>query len=123
MSVIGEELGEISGKITSVTITEAGNAVNLEAEVGSVGTMLATVMFGPPVDAAGETGPMTIRGQVFAPDGSSPSFTSGGTWRTSGHHKWENKHISLDSEGQRMLVVDEFDLATRSHKGTIYSLD
>ena len=103
MSVIGEKLGEISGKITSVTITEAGNAVNLEAEVGSVGTVLATLTFGP--------------------DGSSPSFTSGGTWRTSGHHKWEIKDISLDSEGQRMLVVDEFDLATRSHKGTIYSLD
>ena len=28
MGVIGEKLGEISGKITSVTITEAGNAVN-----------------------------------------------------------------------------------------------
>ena len=123
MSVIGKKLGEINGKITSVTITEAGNAVNLEAEVGSLGTVLGTVTFGPAVDAAGETGPITIHGQMLAPDGSSRSFTSGGTWRTSGHHKWEIKHIPLDSDGQRMFVVDEFDLATRTHKGTAYAMD
>ena len=123
MSVIGEKLGEINGRITSVTITEVGNAVNVEAEVGSVGTVVATVTFGVPVDAAGETGPITIRGQIFAVDGSSRSFTSGGTWHTSGNHSWEIKHISLDSQGQRMFVVDEFDLATRTNKGTIYALD
>ena len=51
------------------------------------------------------------------------SVSGGGTWRTIGVHKWELKVINLGSDGQRVLVVEELDLATRSTKGTAYALD
>ena len=123
MSVIGEKQADITGKITSVTVTSEGNAVNLETDVGPLGTVMATVTFGPPVDSAAETGPITIHGQIFGPEGEVRGFVSAGTWRKSGHHKWEIKHIPLATDGQRMFVVDDFDLATRSTNGAVYALD
>ena len=65
MSVLGEKLGEISGRITSVTMTAAGMVVTAEAGAMKefVGAQ-ATVTFGPAIDAAGETGPVTLRGVV-----------------------------------------------------------
>jgi len=119
MSAIGGKQAEISGKITSVTIRDTGSEVNVEANVGSFGT----VAFGPAVDAAGETGSVTVRGQALRPGGATVPFSGGGTWRKSGEHRREIKHISVDTEGQRIFVVDEFDLATRSNTGTVYALD
>ena len=123
MSVIGEKQAEISGKITSVTIRDASTEMNLEANVGEFGTVFGTVTFGPAVDAAGETGPVVVRGRALRPDGATVPFRGGGTWRKSGKHRWEIKHISLDAEGQRIFVVDEFDMVTRSNTGTVYALD
>ncbi len=68
MSAIGEKQAEFSGKITSVTIRDTGSEVNVEANVGSFGMVFGTVAFGPAVDAAGETGPVTVRGPS-APSG------------------------------------------------------
>ena len=123
MQVIGEKQAEISGKITSVTIRDAGSEVNLEANVGSFGMVFGTVTFERAVDAVGETGPVAVRGQALRPDGASVPFSGGGTWRKTGKHRLEIKHISLDAEGQRIFVVDEFDLATRTNTGTVYALD
>ena len=123
MSALGEKQAEISGKITSVTIRDTGSEVNVEANVGSFGMVFGTVAFGPAVDAAGETGPVTVRGQALRPGGATVPFNGGGTWRKSGEHRREIKHISIDAEGQRKFVVDDFDLATRSDTGTVYALD
>ena len=123
MSVIGEKQAEISGKITSVTIRDASSEVNLEANVGEFGTVFGTVTFEPPVDADGETGPVVVRGRALRPDGATVPFRGGGTWRKSGKHRWEIKHISLDAEGQRIFVVDEFDMVARTNTGTLYALD
>ena len=123
MSVIGDKFGAYAGKVTSSTVTEAGPAVNVEADAGDLGTILYTTTFGAAVNAAGETGPCTVRGMIFGPDGTTVSVSGGGTWRTIGVHKWELKVINLGSDGQRVLVVEELDLATRSTKGTAYALD
>ena len=123
MSVIGEKVTDYAGKVTSTTITEAGAVVNVEAEVGPFGTVLYTATLGPAVDAAGEKGPFATRTQAFLPDGRTMSFSVAGTWRKSGHHKWELKGIGLAADGQRNFVVEELELATRSTKGTIYALD
>jgi len=120
MSVIGEKLAEYTGKVTSSTMTDAGTAVNVEADAGELGTILYTTRFEPAVDAAGETGPFTVRGQGFLPDGTARGR---GTWRTIGVHRWELKTINQAGDGQRFFVVEEADLATRSTKGTIYALD
>ena len=123
MSVIGEKLAEVRTKVTSMTVTEAGIMVNQEAEDDVLGTVVATATFGPAADAGGETGPVTERGQFFAPDGSSRTYTQAGTWRTVGQHKWETKQIGVDSAGSRTLAVEVWDLATRSTVAKIYSLD
>lgn len=123
MSAIGEKQAEISGKITSVTIRDASSEVNLEANVGEFGTVFGTVTFEAPVDADGETGPVVVRGRALRPDGATVPFRGGGTWRKSGKHRWEIKHISLDAEGQRIFVVDEFDMVARTNTGTLYALD
>lgn len=123
MSVIGEKQAEVRTKVTSMTVTEAGIMVNQEAEDEALGTALATATFGPAQDAGGETGPVTERGQFFAPDGGSRAYTAAGVWRKVGQHKWETKQIGVDSEGTRMLTVEVWDLATRSTEAAIYSLD
>ena len=56
MSVIGDKFGAYAGKVTSSTVTEAGPAVNVEADAGDLGTILYTTTFGAAVNAAGETG-------------------------------------------------------------------
>ena len=123
MSVIGKKITDFTTKWTSVTVTEAGVVVNEEVDTGPLGTGVITTTFGPPVDAARETGPFRICGILFAPDGAQQSVTGERTWRNSGHHKREVKNYILTGDGQRMFVVEEHDLATRSAKGTTYSLD
>ena len=123
MSVVGDKQSDITGKITSITIRESGSQVNLEADVGSFGIVFGTVNFNPSVDANKETGTVVVRGQALRPDGTNASFRCAGTWRKSGRSRWEIKHISIDDEGQRMFVVDEFDLENRSTTGVVYALD
>ena len=40
MSVIGERISAITGKVTSTTVTDAGNAVNLEINARPFGLVL-----------------------------------------------------------------------------------
>ena len=123
MSVILEKTGAFTGKVTSVTMTDAGPVVNVELEGDSYGTILVTTTFGPAVDNAGEVGPVTERAQAFLPDGSTVNYTNAGTWKKVGDHRWDVRMINLASNGERALTVEEWDLATRSTKGTIYALD
>ena len=121
-NVIGEQQVEVSTKVTSMTVTDAGIMVNQEAEAEALGTVLATATFGAARDVEGETGPVTEQGQFFAPDGGSRDYAAAGVWRKVGQHKWETKQIGVDSEGTRMLTVEVWDLATRSTVAAIYSL-
>ena len=123
MGAIGEKITEFRAKVTSATMTEAGLVVNGEGEAGPFGTIVATMTLGPAVDAAGETGPMVLRGTGFSADGSTVPYVGSGVWRTSGHHKWEVKGINQTASGERVFFVQENDLATRSMTGTIYNLD
>ena len=123
MAAIGEKQAEISGKITTVTIRDTGSEVNVEANVGSFGLVFGTVTFEPAVDAARETGPVVVRGRALRPDGATVAFKGAGTWRKMDTHQWEIKHISLDTDGQRIFVVDVFDLEARTNTGTLYALD
>ena len=122
-SVIGKKVVEGTGKVTSITVTEAGPMVNIDATMGERGTAIYTVTFGAPVGAARETGPYSVRGQVFYTDGKNATFTGAGTWRKSGQHQWESKAVVLLSNGERRFVVEAHDLASRSVKTTIYALD
>ncbi len=123
MGQIGKKLAEGIGKVTSVTVSERGNAVNVENEVEEFGTVLYTTTFGPAIDEEGTTGPISIHGQIFLPDGSTVPWSGGGAWHVIGQHKWEIKVINSLGNGDRHLVVEEYDLATMSTKGTVYELD
>lgn len=123
MRVIGEQVTDYTGRVTTTTVTEAGVVPDVEAAVGPFGTVLYTGTFGPAVDAAGETGPVTLRGQCFLAGGGALPFTGAGTWRKSGHHLLRVKNINLAADGQRFFVVEEWALATQSTKGTVYALD
>ena len=123
MSAIGAKISDYTGKVTSATVTEAGAVINAEGDAGSFGTYMYTVTFGPAVDTAGETGPLTGRVQGFRPDGSVVPQVVTGVWRKSGHHQWEVKAINMVADGNRFFFVEAWDLATRSLTGTIYALD
>lgn len=124
MSVIGEKLLDYTGTVTSNTVSAAGGEANVEVgEAGPYGTVVATVAFQPAVDSAGETGPFTGRVQDFRPDGSVVPQVLTGVWHRSGTHQWEVKGINLAADGERFFFVEQWDLATRSMKGTIYNLD
>ena len=43
--------------------------------------------------------------------------------RKVGAQQWEEKAILVGNDGQRFYVVDVFDLATRTTKGTVYAMD
>ena len=122
MSVIGEKVTEFSGKISTVTMTETETTVNAEVDAGPFGMVLYTVIFRQAADAAGKTGPQTIRGQAFLPDGSTLTFAGGGAWRNSGHCR-ELKHTTLISDGQRSFAVENLDFTARTTAGTIYAMD
>lgn len=123
MSVIGEKQADIDGKITSVTVRKGWSEVNVEAQVGSFGMVYGTVTFEPAVDEAKETGPVVVQGRALRGDGDVVSFSGGGTWRKSGKHRREIKHISIDANGDRIFVVDEFDFEGRINSGVVYALD
>ena len=123
MGPIGEKVADYTGKVTSATITAEGAVMNAEGDAGSFGTYMYTATFGPAVDAAGETGPLTGRVQDFRPDGSVVPQVVTGVWRKSGHHQWEVKAINMATDGNCFFFVEVWDLATRSITGTIYALD
>ena len=123
MSVIGEKQADIEGKITSVTVRKGWSEVNVEAQVGSFGMVYGTVTFEPAVDEAQETGPVVVQGRALRGDGDVVPFSGGGTWRKSGKHRREIKHISIDANGDRIFVVDEFDFEARINTGVVYALD
>ena len=122
MSVIGEKLTEFAGTMTSVAMTETETVVNNAVDAGPFGTVLYTLTFGERVDAAGETGPHTIRGQCFSPDGTTLTFVGGGTWRNRGNHR-ELKHVTVLSDGQRTFAVENLDFNAQTASGTIYGLE
>ncbi len=122
MDIVGEKVTDFTTKWTSVTVTAEGIMVNEEADSGAMGTGLVTVTFRPPVDQSAETGPVEVQAVLFSPDGSSLSVTGAGTWRKSGHHKWEVRNDLLAEDGQRFFVVEEHDLKTRSTTGTTYAV-
>ena len=123
MSVLGEKLTDFAGKITSVTATEAGLVVNVENESGPFGNVLYTVTFGAAILPDEETGPHSIRGQAFSPDGGTVEFSGGGVWRSSGPNQRILKHITQLANGQRTFAVDNFDLVKNTASGTVYALD
>ena len=123
MSAIGEKISDYTGKVTSVTLTEAGSIMNAEGEAGPFGTYLYTATFGPAGGPAGETGPLTGRVQDFRPDGSVVPQVVTGVWRKRGHRQWEVKAINMAADGKCLFFVEVWDLATRSISGTIYALD
>ena len=123
MSVIGEKQADIDGKITSVTVRKGWSEVNVEAQVGSFGMVYGTVTFEPAVDEAKETGPVVVQGRALRGDGDVVAFSGGGTWRKSGKYRREIKHISIDANGDRIFVVDEFDFEGRINSGVVYALD
>ena len=123
MNVIGEKITDFTTQWTSVTVTEAGVAVNADVDSDALGMGVITSTFGAPVDADRETGPFTVRGTLFGADGTAQSVRGEGVWRRCGHHKWQVKNYVLTAAGQRLFVVEELDLATRSSKGTTYNLD
>ena len=116
MGPIGEKVADYTGQVTSATITAEGSVMNAEA-------YMYTATFGPAVDAAGETGPLTGRVQDFRPDGSVVPQVVTGVWRKSGHHQREVKAINMATDGNCFFFVEVWDLATRSISGTIYALD
>ncbi len=123
MGVLGEKLTDFAGTITAVTVTEAGVMVNAEVEAGPFGNVLYTVTLGPAIDAEGETGAHTIRGQAFSPDGGTATFSGGGVWRSSGTNQRILKHITLLADGQRTFAVDNLDFVRHRASGTVYALD
>ena len=123
MSVIGEKLADFTAKMTSATISKTGNVLNMESDLGPFGTATYTTTFGAPIDSEGVTGQITEQGTIFGLDGGMQTFVSSGTWRKTGHHRWKVTLITLSADGQRTLSVEEYQLASRSSKGTVYQLD
>ena len=121
MSAIGDKQGEFTGTITSVTISETGTVVTFEED--TLGLVLGTATFGRAVDSGGETGPFSVLAQVLLAEGGTMSVRGTGAWRKTGPQQWEEKAILLGNDGQRFFVVDEFDLAKRTTRGTFYVLD
>ena len=123
MSVIGEKLGEMSGRITTITVTEAGAAANCEWDSGELGTILETATFCPSVDATGAPGTVSSRSQAVLPDGTTLTYASGGTWRSVGPQRWEVKLINLASTGDRVFTVETWHLKTHTTEAVLYALD
>jgi hypothetical protein len=118
----GKQLGDFSLKSTSVTVTPgpAGSTltqVNFEGTVGGAyaGTNISTATF-----VGGKSGTFTQCGTVYADNGEEVSYTSVGTYESTGKHHWRTQQVNQVSNGGSLVVDGELDLATRTWTGKYY---
>jgi len=118
----GKLLGEFSAKSTSLTLTPgpAGSTLtqgNFEGTAGGLypGTLIFTSTF-----VGGKSGTYNQCGTVYLNNGEEVSFTSVGTYESTGKHHWRTQHVSQVSDGSGTVAEGEIDLATRSWTGKYF---
>ncbi len=118
-----DPIGEFSFESTGTTFTASDDGfqslANFEGTATGYGTVAGTLAMR--ADAADATlGAARWVGQGFLEDGSTVAGVGDGSWRQSGHHKWAiNMDVEI-SNGDRVRIEGEVDLASRSYKGTFF---
>jgi hypothetical protein len=105
-------------------VDSAGNhtfVMNMEGTVtgGWDGTVLLTMIATTP-DI--KNGTYTSSAAVYLEDGSIITGNGGGVFAALGGHKWQTNGVDLLSDGSRIAVEGEIDLANRSYNGKIYEV-
>jgi hypothetical protein len=115
----GKQTGEYSLKSTSATFTPgpAGSTlveVNFEGTATGFGAVLGTATF---VSAASKSGTYSWCCAAYLDSGDVMTATGQGTTQSIARHKWRTHGINELSDGSKMTVDGEIDLAERSWKG------
>ncbi len=120
----GKALGEFSFKAITSTHSPgpAGsvlNQVNWEGTVTGFGAVFTTTTYvgGP------KGGTYSSCGAAYLDNGDGLTSIGQGTYESVGKHRWRTESFTQISDGRRMRVEGEIDLASRSWKGTIFEMN
>jgi hypothetical protein len=116
-----QPIGEYSLKSTSLTISAgpAGSTIieaNFEGSAGAFGAVIGTGAF-----IGAKHGTYSWTAIAYLDDGESMTGGGPGSYETIGKHRWKTQGILHMSNGQTLTTEGEFDLATRSWNGKIFS--
>ena len=120
---MAEPVGEFSLESTGTTLRAGDDGFesigNFEGTATGFGTVFGTLTFFAD-SAEASLGRARWVGQSFKADGSSVAGVGEGIWEESGHHRWSIKMDVDITDGSRIRVEGEVDLAGRSYKGKIF---
>ena len=113
----GQQSGEFSFKITSLIFTPGpANSVlvqvNFEGTASGYGTVLGTDTV-----VVGKSGPYSGCSACYLDNGEITTYTSRGTYESSGRHKWRLQEVGQFSNGKTVDAEGEVDLAARTWNG------
>jgi hypothetical protein len=116
----GQQSGEFSLKITSLTFTPgpAGSTLvhaNVDGTATGFGAVLGTGTF-----VVGKSGTHDWCGAAYLDNGDIVLTNGKGTHESSGQHKWRTQDIHYLSNGQTLGVEGEIDLAARTWSGKFF---
>ena len=114
---VGQQSGEFSFKITSLSFTPGpANSVlvqaNCEGPVTDFGTTLGTGTF-----VVGKSGTFSWCAASYLDNGDIYTSTGHGTVESSGRHKWRTQFVVQGADGQTFRCEGEVDLAARTWSG------
>ncbi len=116
----GQQLGEFSLKIASLTFTPVPGGstlvqANLEGTATGFGAVLGTGTF-----VVGKSGTHSWCGAAYLDNGDIIMTNGQGTQESSGRHKWRTQDVHHLSNGQTLGVEEEIDLAARTWSGKFF---
>ena len=124
MSIVGDKISDLNGKVTGMTFSESGNTATVEwDDMNKFGSVAMTATFWPPVDVERKTGRYSEVGYTFRPDGSTLSFTVEGIWSETSQGNWKIYGTALAEDGVKIFVTIDYEFAAKSARGAIYELD
>ncbi len=117
----GKAVGEFSFKLAGITSIPgpAGsvlNQVNWEGTATQYGAVFTTYTFvgGP------KNGTFSECGTAFLDNGDGLNGIGQGTYESNGKNRWHTAGFIQISDGRRLALEGEIDLASRSYKGTLF---
>jgi hypothetical protein len=119
----GKPIGEFSFKMVNQTnsVGPAGSVlvqVNFEGTGTGFGAIFDTTTF----VGGGKDGTFSQVGSAYLDNGDVLSGVGQGTYESKGKHRWATASIVQLSDGRRIGLTGEIDLASRTWKGTTTDL-
>jgi hypothetical protein len=119
----GKPVGEFSFKMINQTNSPGpAGSVLVQVNFEGTGTGFGAVFDTSTFIGGGRDGTFSSAGSAYLDNGEVLSGIGQGTYESKGKHRWTTASIVQLSDGRRIALAGEIDLASRTWKGTISDL-